>query len=272
LIVAQQYGRKDIVVLEQVPGEGKQRALRKSYSLATGAIIYLTDIDCRLNDATVNNLIHCLCREDVQVVTGASEPLDTQMHKRFVQTHWGVEQASWAHSISETRGILGRNAALIRQAVDDSGAFVTDAPSGTDYTLAKEVLRAGYHIWFVPGHPMPTVYPESFRQYTRKQARWIRNVFVLGTRYRATTEVWASVRTMALPYVLIGGMVLGVLRFPIAARLSTVLIAHAILNRLWYQHQANFRPGLLSSAEHFLADQVAALRAGLDIARGSRAW
>ncbi|NJK33015.1 MAG: glycosyltransferase [Deltaproteobacteria bacterium] len=46
--IAQGCANESIHILEQMPGEGKQRALRRCYAAASGELIYLTDADCLL--------------------------------------------------------------------------------------------------------------------------------------------------------------------------------------------------------------------------------
>ncbi|MEM6430818.1 MAG: glycosyltransferase, partial [Deinococcota bacterium] len=47
----------DVQVLEQVPGEGKQGGLRKCLAVSSGEIIYLTDIDCRMDTASLTHVL-----------------------------------------------------------------------------------------------------------------------------------------------------------------------------------------------------------------------
>src|SRR5207247_1198210 len=44
-------------LLEQAPGEGKQRALRRCLAASTGDIVYLTDADCVLDDQSFERVI-----------------------------------------------------------------------------------------------------------------------------------------------------------------------------------------------------------------------
>jgi cellulose synthase/poly-beta-1,6-N-acetylglucosamine synthase-like glycosyltransferase len=270
--VAKSFEAEDIKVIEQRPDQGKQRGLYESFPLSSGAIIYLTDIDCRPSDAAVYNLLRLLVCGEAQVATGASRPLDEQLKIPFVQVHWAVEQMAQPRELAQVRGILGRNAALSRSAVEASGAFSTPAVAGTDYTLAKEILKAGYPIYFAPGTPMPSEYPDRFGIYIRKQARWIRNVFVLGRSYGESAEVRATLVTIMLPLLLVGGLVLWGFHFRLVGVASLLLIFHAVMNRLHYLRYAGFSPQLLGSMKHFVADQVAALRAGWQILRGQMTW
>jgi cellulose synthase/poly-beta-1,6-N-acetylglucosamine synthase-like glycosyltransferase len=269
--LARRYAVGDVTVVEQVRGEGKQGGLRQAFARATGSIVYLTDVDCRPNDAVVNNLLGPLVDGDLQVVTGSSCPLPGEMNDSFIQTQWAVEQMTIPNQMMQTEGILGCNAALTRDAVLASGAFTTAAPSGTDYTLALQLLQAGYQIWFVPGHPMPTAYSPGLRFHIRRQARWIRNVFQLGRRYGVSAQVHPTLKTLALPYALLGTMLLGLWR-PIFRTVSAGLILHALLNRLAYQHRARLPLRPVGAFKHLLVAQIAALRAGLDLVRGGTTW
>lgn len=270
--IAQRFASDGVKVLEQKPGEGKQKALGRSFPASDGDLIYLTDIDCRPSDEVVNNLLAHVADGTAAVATGASRPLDDQRSDPFVLTQWAVEQATQPRVPTNTSGLLGRNAALTRAAVDATGGFATSAPSGTDYTLAKEVLREGFDIRFVPGSPMPTEYPATFGMYARKQARWIRNVFVLGGRHGATAEVRATLLTLLLPYSLCCLLLVAVVGVGLAGFLALLFVVHAVINRLRHLHRANLPLDVLGALRHFLADQAAALRAGWQIVNRRTTW
>lgn len=269
--IANPYAAADVVVLEQLPGEGKQRSLRKGYPEATGEIIYLTDIDCRPDDGVVKNLIRCLAEKSSSAVTGSSRPLDEQMADGFVQTQYAVELMTTPRMTSPTTGLLGRNAAVTRGALEAAGAFEKEAPSGTDYTLAKELLRSGTSIMFIPGSPMPSRSPDTFSASVNRQARWVRNVFRLGRRYRAWPEVRQSFQALVLPVVVLVGVLLSLIR-PSIGMVPALISVHAVLNRLWYQRQARLPLHPAAAVRHFIATQVASLRAGTDIVAGRSRW
>lgn len=269
--IAETMSGPDAIMLRQKTGEGKQRALARSYAEATGEIIYLSDIDCRLADAVVQELLRPLLMGSAEVVTGTSRPLDSQMGNALVMVQWGVQQATDPHVPCDVAGILGRNAALTRDAVEASGRFETPAPSGTDYTLAKEVIRSGRKIRLIPQSSMPTEFPDHVMVYVHKQARWIANVIRLGWRYRAWGEVQSAVVTVAMPMVLILLVVLGFLWRGFWV-IDGLLIVQALFNRMRYQRSAAMSLHVWAILTHFLADQWAALSAGMMVVKGQWRW
>ncbi len=270
--IAQRSMTGDVIVIEQVRGDGKQGALRKCFPLSTGQFIYLTDIDCRLNDDTVHNLIQHVVSGHAEIVTGASRPLEDQMGNPFVVTQWAVEQATEHHELCAVDGILGRNAALTRTIVEATGAFATDVASGTDYALAKEAQREGYRILFAPGYPMPTVYPASVDVYIRKQTRWIRNVFVLGRQYGARREVWGSIATLVLPFGLLGAGALSMRPISGVRSCAGLAVSHGVLSRIGLQVRAGVQPHPANAVIHFFATQIAALHACHHLLTNRRVW
>ncbi len=269
----------DIQVIEQCAGEGKQTALRHSYTLASGDIIYLTDIDCRLNDQTVNNLLNAIVRDGRSAVTGSSRPLPTQSRNAFVQAQWAVEQQVAPKSVCQTSGILGRNAAIARPALNGAGAFEENVPAGTDYFLAKKLIEAGTDIYYMPGQPMPSEYPETLPVYIHKQARWIRNVFVLGHQFHNIAEMRASLTTMLLPIAMLLLLVASVVTaltaqsafWPVAT--LTVLVAlHSCLNRIYYLRQAGIMRSGGTVFLHWYADMAASLTAAWQILTRRFVW
>jgi cellulose synthase/poly-beta-1,6-N-acetylglucosamine synthase-like glycosyltransferase len=279
--IAARHSGRDVAVLEQQAHEGKQRALRRCYEHSRGQLIFLTDIDCRPDDAAVQSLVrHVLVPAGaVEALTGASCPLPEQMSIPFVAMQWVVDRASEPAGLSASRGLLGRNALLTRAAAEAGGGFRFEARSGTDYALSQELRRAGIPVRFVPGAPMPTEFPATPGDYVRKQARWIRNVFLLGARYGAWRDVCATGLTMLLPLALVGSGLLLLLRSAGRRPSSWLLRAgvvgmatYAILNRLRLQMQAGVRPSPRAAVGHFTATQIAALLAGRDVVARREDW
>lgn len=268
---ALKFDSSAVKILRQEAGEGKQKALAKSYQISQGEIIYLTDIDCRLSDDVVLNLLNPLLKQGEKVVTGTSRPLVRQQQKAFVMTQWAIERAGINPDSGETTGLLGRNAALVREAVDATEQFRISAPTGTDYTLAKEVLRAGYRIWFVPGSSIPTEFPESMGTYVRKQGRWIANVVRLGWRYRAWNEVKGALTTVTMPIIIIALIVFGVWWSEFLV-LGALLVLQALWNRLDYCRLSGIRADLVGVFQSFGADLMASLSAGWRIAMDDVKW
>jgi cellulose synthase/poly-beta-1,6-N-acetylglucosamine synthase-like glycosyltransferase len=261
----------DVRVFEQHPGTGKQRMLRQLYPHARGELIYLTDIDCRPDDGAVAPLILALLAGNDEVVTGSIRPLDEQQDRPFVRTQWAIERVVALQTGESSSGLRGANAALTRTALDASGGFAQEAASGTDYTLAKELTGRGYRIAYRPQSEMPTAYPGDVGTYTRKQARWLRNVALLGVRYGAWGEVRGVAVTLALPFVLIALLLLGTW-LPLLALLALLLVAHATLNRLRYARAGGIVVPAGAALSTLLADLGAGLLATSQIVRGQITW
>ncbi|PSR35917.1 MAG: hypothetical protein C7B44_11710 [Sulfobacillus thermosulfidooxidans] len=277
--MARSLADPDIHVITQHAGEGKQVALRHSYSLSSGDIIYLTDIDCRLQDDTVNNLLGTMLNNGYQAVTGASKPLKEQELEPFVQIQWAIDQYLAPHLTSSTSGLLGRNAAVMRHALNAVNAFNEDVAAGTDYFLAKKLLAHGFRIYYVPGYPVATEYPDSIPVYIHKQARWIRNVFVLGRKFHNHSEVFSALKTLLLPVVtaalLLTSIILASAHSPIFWPIATTAllsVLHPYLNRRWYLKQAGLKISGPSPWLHWYADMRAAMRATWQILRNKVVW
>ncbi|HEX2037877.1 MAG TPA: glycosyltransferase [Chloroflexota bacterium] len=217
LEIARRYAGSGVIVLEQRAGEGKQRALQQAYREASGAIIFLTDADCLLDDAGFERALEPIINGSEAATTGSSMPLAEQRGgSDFALYQWAVQQYSLANQPPYGEGLLGRNAAIRRDALEAAGAFSAPVPTGTDYHLAKALLRRGYRIRSVPASLVATPYATAWSRYARQQRRWLRNVTLLGARFGAWHEVRASLQTSLLgaamliaPGALLIGTVLG---------------------------------------------------------------
>lgn len=272
MAVARALEGADLAVVEQGPGEGKQRALRRGFPQVRGDVVYLTDVDCQPDDAAVDPLLRALGEEGVDAATGGIRPLRKEESNPFVRAQWGIERFNARRSGPRTSGLRGANAAVRHGALEVSGGFAQDATSGTDYTLAKELARHGVVIAFCPASEMPTGFPLTLGSYVRKQTRWLRNVAILGARYRAWGEVRGVAVTMAFPVVVLALLLLGLWRWPFAG-LGLLLLLHALLNRLRYLRSADLPPsGVFGAAATVLGDLVAAVLAASETLRGRLTW
>lgn len=271
LEIARALASDEVRIFEQAPGTGKQKMLQQLYPHARGALLYLTDIDCRPNDAAVAPLLARLIAGHSEVATGSIRPLDEQLDVPFVRTQWAIERVVARQTGSSSSGLRGANAALTRAALDASGAFAQPAASGTDYTLAKELTGRGYDIAYLNRSEMPTAYPGDIVTYVNKQARWLRNVVLLGMRYGAWNEVRGVAVTLALPFVLIALLLLGAW-LPLLALLALLVVAHATLNRLRYARAGGLPIPLSAALSTLVADLGAGLLATSQIVRGRITW
>ncbi|MBK9121845.1 MAG: glycosyltransferase [Chloroflexi bacterium] len=223
-----------VVVLEQQPGEGKQRALRKAYEHATGDLFYLTDADCELDDESFEATLAPLLNDAAQAATGGSRPLDRQMSTPFVVQQWYVDRYVRAHWGPSTDGILGRNAAFMRDAVEASGGFRYEAPTGTDYVMAKRLREAGVTILHAPASQIASEYAADFGTYRRQQSRWLRNVVLHGVRFGVYGEAARGLAPSILGMLMIVGTPVAVLIGPLPAALTAAAWLFVILNRARY--------------------------------------
>ncbi|MCY0899354.1 MAG: glycosyltransferase [Firmicutes bacterium] len=259
-----------VTVILQRAGEGKQRALANAFPYARGTIIYLTDIDCRPTRDVVNPMLLHLDTAPQEVAAGMVRPLESQVTNRFVLAQWAVYQASRMAESSSVTGIDGRNAAVRRDILVATRALEVPAPSGTDYTLAKELLRRGFVIRRVCSE-MPTEFPPTFGTYVKKQARWLRNVWLLGGRYRALREVRQVALTVTFPLAVVALMLVGVWLHQ-ALALALALVLWSLGNRTIYLKKAGVAPYLWANAMLLGGDWSASLLMLIQIWRGSLAW
>jgi cellulose synthase/poly-beta-1,6-N-acetylglucosamine synthase-like glycosyltransferase len=231
---ARRYAGSNIIVLEQQLGEGKQRALWRALEHASGEVIFLTDADCELDDGSFYRILAPLVEDGEEVVTGGFRPLRSQFNNPFVLYQWAIDCFVAARSPSYVTGLQGRNCAVTRGALERVGGFNEDVFTGTDYFLAKKLLRASYRIRYVAGSVVETRYPEDFRTYIHKQSRWVRNLLIHGPQFGAWGDVWAALRTTFLGL----GMLAWPLTFPWTGRwgvyLWLVAVAYALLARVRY--------------------------------------
>jgi cellulose synthase/poly-beta-1,6-N-acetylglucosamine synthase-like glycosyltransferase len=185
-----------IIVLKQQPGEGKQSSLRRSLPCATGSIIYFTDADCILDDNSFERVIYPIVTGEEAVVSGSSRPSAKVLEENsFIASQAASQLYSALYTPRYADGLLGRNCAVERRLLERSRGLAEPAPSGTDFVLSKMLVRAGARIRQTPESLVVTQYPSTFREYIRQQRRWLRNVAILGHRYKALREMSTSLMT-----------------------------------------------------------------------------
>lgn len=239
--VACQRMDEQVVVLEQQKGEGKQRALQRCLERARGEIVFLTDADCLLDDDAFQRTLAPLL-EGEDVATGTSRPLQHQLDDPLVIHQWRTDLFVDARRSEYISGLLGRNAAVKREALQEIGGFGAEVNTGTDYHMAKLLLQHGYRIRYVRDSSVRTRYPQSVRSYWRCQARWIRNLMLHGPAFGAYDEVVMALRTALTGWTMLLLPAVSLLGGPIVLAAWGMFLSHAVLAKVrharfarWYQ-------------------------------------
>jgi cellulose synthase/poly-beta-1,6-N-acetylglucosamine synthase-like glycosyltransferase len=276
--IALEHAGTDVVVLEQLPGEGKQRALQRCWERAKGELIYLTDADCLMTDDAVLPAVTPLVEEDECVCTGTWKPRRSQQHRTFVIYQWAVDLYRAAKRDKYVSQILGANWSVRRESLNAVGGFAMDVPIGTDYLQSILLRRAGYRIRYAPDSVTETEYSDTFLQHSRRRSRWLRNLFLLARSYGE----WVRVRHVLLTWMsalsglllLPSSLLLGVL----AVDAWLLLVAYGLAERLRYLGFARLLgvavpPLTFVQLPAFLfVDWFCAVRALLELAVPSRRW
>lgn len=237
--LAQEYVGPQVILLEQQPGEGKQRALRRALHSAHGDVIFLTDADCALDDESFERTLQPILHGEEVACTGESYPYRELLDNPFVVAQTAPQFYSSLHRPRYAPGLLGRNAAVTRRLLEESAGLKAEAPTGTDYVLAKMLERSGAKIRQIVESRVATAYPLTLRAYIRQQRRWLRNVTLYGWQFGATDEVQASVQTSAVG---ISMLLLPALAWIVHRNLLVFwlgLLFHAFSSRLRYLYVLN---------------------------------
>jgi cellulose synthase/poly-beta-1,6-N-acetylglucosamine synthase-like glycosyltransferase len=229
-----------VVVLEQQRGMGKQKALQRCYEASRGELIYLTDIDCRVDDQSFNRVTAPVLAGREQIVTGSSKPAFEQQRIGAVLIHWALVRKAEGVTGSYVTGLLGRNCVVTREALESVGGFSFAAPTGTDYRLAQELRARGYKIWREPESEISTEYAWPLKSYIRKRARWVRNVLLFGRKQRG--EFFNALSVVIIPAAMVTAALLSLLLsfwLPLSFALLPFFMAllvflHGTINRLRY--------------------------------------
>lgn len=209
LELARRYAPPGGLLIEQRPGEGKQRALQRCFECATGEVIFLTDADCVLDDNVFERTLYPILTGRDKVSSGTFRPLDHQQSHPLVAYQWAYHIYMQASLPEYTDALEGVNAAICRSALETVGGFGMPAPIGTDYLLSRQLRAAGYRIRFVPESCVQTVYCTRLGEYGRQRSRWFRNRLVYGWRFRAWRDIlshlWAGLTSLFMLAVPLAG-------------------------------------------------------------------
>jgi cellulose synthase/poly-beta-1,6-N-acetylglucosamine synthase-like glycosyltransferase len=281
LDLARHYDNETTVVLEQFPGDGKQGALRRCLRQATGEILFLTDADCLLDDRCFEGTLGPIINDGQPAATGAWRPLDQQLGKPFVQYQWAHHRYREVMLPDLAPTLDGRNAALTRQALLETGGFAANAPIGTDYVLSRQLTNLGYRIAFVRQSLIQTVYPETPTQYWQQQSRWFRNWLLLRRQWGEEIPMIDLVRATIPALFLLSVPALGRLVGPLLWAVWGAIFCHLALSTqrfaaiLWLSEGKKPQVSrALSFVVYLPVGWVATLRGLLDTVRSTRssAW
>jgi cellulose synthase/poly-beta-1,6-N-acetylglucosamine synthase-like glycosyltransferase len=239
--MASQWSDPRLILLEQRRGDGKQKSLQRCLEKAAGDIIYLLDADCLITEAVFERILSPILNREEEAVTAIPcTPLPEQIRSPFVLSQCASRACTSIYQAEYCSGLSGANSALRRAPLEKAGGFTTQAPSGVDYDLSKRLLRLGVRIRYRADASMPIRFHTRIGPYVRQQARWLRNVVILGMRFRNYREVAACLSTslvgltmLAMPLVwLIPGIPSTLARLSGAA--WTLAFLHACMSRLRY--------------------------------------
>ena len=250
--VAQAHAAENITLLEQVPGEGKQRALHRALTHVKGEIVFLTDADCIMDDDSFERIITPLLAGDEQVTTGRARPYAHLLGQPFVMLQ--AANNAYNNSVyteSYTDGVLGSNCGVTLTALRHSGGLGAEASTGTDYVLAKMLLKAGYRIRAIPKSQIQTEYPVLAKAYMRQQRRWLRNIAWHGWRFGVMDEVCKALISSAVGVMMLGLPFVSIMWPPLW--LVTIAIwGYAGRARLHYLHAGAGVLGFRPNTRHFI--------------------
>jgi len=211
--IAQSSATEDVIVLQQTLGQGKQRALRTCFRECTGEIIYLTDADCILDDESFERVIYPIACGEEDACSGGSLPFEDSLCHPLVAIQAACDYVQFTNPDGPQYypGLLGRNCALRKKVIHSVGEFVSNAPTGTDYLLAKQVSRNNIRIKQVRNSLIRTEYPQKSKDYIMQKRRWHRNVILYSMKYknpnefiRSTLLSIVSVFMLLLPFCSLG--------------------------------------------------------------------
>ena len=228
------YTTSQVRVFRQQAGEGKQKALHRCLPYAQGSIVFLTDADCLLDNEAFERTLYPVVVGSTQVCTGSSQPDATQFDNSFVVAQVASQIYGDLHAPTYGEGLLGRNCAVTRRLLEESGGLAAPAATGTDYVLAKMLLRQGAKIRQVPKSRVVTSYPTRIGSYLRQQRRWVRNVALHGLRFKAFGEVKASLTSSLVGLIMLVLPFLSLIGRKDALFVWWLLLWHGFLSRVRY--------------------------------------
>jgi cellulose synthase/poly-beta-1,6-N-acetylglucosamine synthase-like glycosyltransferase len=271
LAIARAHASDRIAVFPQRPGAGKQAALRELLAHARGEIIYLTDGDTIVPEATFRAVLAPIIAGEVQVVTGNYRPYSDSLDAPLTYYQWSIDRAVERRRGPQSEGITGANAAVTRSALDAAGGFDAVVQTGTDYWLARRLRSLGFEIRYVDAG-VETEYAKSADLYSRRRSRWLRNTFLHGRRLGDRAEVRSSLIAMGIGAATIGGPITLKVNKWLGSAAWCSLVAMLLMRRVAYANALEVEFQCAKPANYFIRlpfltvlEQLSSVKAAVDI-------
>jgi cellulose synthase/poly-beta-1,6-N-acetylglucosamine synthase-like glycosyltransferase len=273
--IANSFAGPKIKVLKQLPGEGKQRALQNCLESASHELLYFTDADCDFDARAISYIFDPLLSQTTRVSTGGCRPRPQQIGNYFVQ-YQACKDVSVYDRPKEPGGLLGRNFAITRTALDSVNAFLPEVSTGTDYHLAMMLRSAGIPVTYVKESRVPTVYPVAYRDYLSHARRWIKNPVV----WEPITNLPGFGVSLSLAVSLLSGPLFLFTRKRVYGQVWALLMGITFARRILLlgcgrSQGVALNVGLFARLPIFVAlEQIAVIEAACEIMtpRGRRRW
>lgn len=202
--IAQQFSGQNVEVV-RVPKGGKARALNKGLELASGEILFFTDVRQRLAPDCLKHLVSCFSDEEVGGVCGELVILDGETQEEAsVGLYWKIEK--WMRRQLSTMGTLlvvtGCLYAIRRQLAEPLPATAL----GDDIFMPQAVLRKRYRVVFedaAKAYDYPTTNDVEFRRKIRTLAGLYQYAFQQGLGRHWFHFTSYKISRVLLPYALI---------------------------------------------------------------------
>jgi glycosyltransferase involved in cell wall biosynthesis len=264
---AKRFESKNVTVIKQKQGEGKQVALRKCLQHASHDLIYLTDADCLFDEISLYCVFEPIISGTYYVSSGASRPFNHVLHLPIVQYQWARDVAGFNRTGTLSKGVFGRNSAITRTCLNNINNFSESVATGTDYHLSKKLRDASIPVKASKHSRVQAEYPTSAMSYLKMWRRWIKNLMIHDPRREkrhflkitilAILLLFAPLSIFLLPWF----MSLGFVTLFIAALITRYRDLYSAHNQ---EFRVNIKTYLLTPIFLFL-DQLAVLGAGLDL-------
>lgn len=267
-----------VSVIEQLPGTGKQRSLELLFTRSNGDFVFLTDADCVIPDHVLPAMINTLVEERQDVVAGTYQPFERDLGQPLVVYRWAIQRADERRRDMWIEGFSGANVLLTRNAIVRAGSFCEDAPTGTDYHLARSLRNIGIPIRYLDVS-VQTEYALDTGTYLRRQSRWLRNTLVLGLKFNDRAEVIGTAKTIGLSCaVLVAPILWPIARIRIGLVWLYLVVTMIRRRRTYIFDLLNEHPGRGISFPterlplYCLLDSVAGAMPLIDLARRKSRW